>query len=240
MAIVTGTSNTYSVGSAGGNREDLADVIWDLFPEDSFALTTFDHETADATFHEWLTDTLAAPAANRQLEGADPPYATYTPTLRLGNYCQISRKTFIISGTQERVKKAGRKSDIGRQATKQMRELKNDMEYALVRNQPGTVGGAATARSSAGMESFITHTAGSARPFAVLFPVLPCPPPAGGNSPNYRQPTGTVVRLQILPRGNSSSRRSWRCSGRGKTRLHSNCARSTHLLPAFGNPAAVH
>lgn len=54
MAIVTGTSNTYSVGSAGGNREDLADVIWDLFPEDSFAQTTFDHETADATFHEWL------------------------------------------------------------------------------------------------------------------------------------------------------------------------------------------
>ena len=54
MAIVTGTSNSYSVGSAGGNREDLADVIWDLFPEDSFALTTFDHETADATFHERL------------------------------------------------------------------------------------------------------------------------------------------------------------------------------------------
>lgn len=162
MAIVTGTSNTYSVGSAGGNREDLADVIWDLFPEDSFALTTFDHEKADGTFHEWLTDTLAAPAANRQLEGDDPTYATYTPTLRLGNYAQISRKTFIISGTQEKVKKAGRKSDIGRQATKQMRELKNDMEYALVRNQPGTVGGAATARSSAGMESYITHTAGSA------------------------------------------------------------------------------
>ena len=54
MAITTGTSHTYTVGSAGGNREDLADVIWDLFPEDTFALTTFDHETADATFHEWL------------------------------------------------------------------------------------------------------------------------------------------------------------------------------------------
>ena len=121
MAIVTGTSNTYSVAAAGGNREDLADVIWDLFPEDSYALTNFDHTTADATFHEWLTDTLAAPAANRQLEGDDPTYATYTPTLRLGNYLQIARKTFIISDTQERVKKAGRKSDIGRQAIKQMR-----------------------------------------------------------------------------------------------------------------------
>ena len=54
MAITTGTSHTYSVAAAGGNREDLQDVIWDLFPEDSFALTTFDRETADATFHEWL------------------------------------------------------------------------------------------------------------------------------------------------------------------------------------------
>jgi len=121
MATVTGTSSTYSVAAAGGNREDLADVIWDLFPEDSYALSTFDHETADATFHEWLTDTLVAPASNRQLEGDEAIFAAFTAPLRLGNYCQISRKTFIISDTQERVKKAGRKSEIGRQAIKQMR-----------------------------------------------------------------------------------------------------------------------
>ena len=162
MAIITGTSTTYTVASAGGNREDLEDVIWDLYPEDSWALTNLDRVTAEATYHEWLTDTLAAPAANAQIEGDDATYAAYTPTLRLGNYTQIARKTFLISGTQEKVKKAGRKSDIGRQAMKQMRELKNDMEYALVRNQAGTAGGAATARTSAGMESYITHTAGSA------------------------------------------------------------------------------
>lgn len=162
MATLTGVSSTYSVSTAGGNREDLEDVIWDLFPEDSYALTNFDHVTADATFHEWLTDTLAAPATNAQIEGDEAIFATYTPTLRLGNYLQIARKTFMISDTQERVKKAGRKSDIGRQAIKQMRELKNDMEYALVRNQGGTAGGVATARSSAGMESYITHAAGSA------------------------------------------------------------------------------
>ena len=162
MAIVTGTSTTYVYGTAGGNREDLEDVIWDLFPEDSYALTNFDHVTAEATFHEWLTDTLAAPATNAQIEGDDPTFSDVVVTLRLGNYLQIARKTFIISDTQERVKKAGRKSDIGRQAIKQMRELKNDMEFALVRNQAGTVGGAATARTSAGMESYITHTAASA------------------------------------------------------------------------------
>ena len=162
MATVTGTTSSYSTGAAGGNREDLEDVIWDLFPEDNYAVSNFDRVTAEATFHEWLTDTLAAPAVNQQLEGDDATFATVVPTQRLGNYNQISRKTFLISGTQEKVKKAGRKSDIGRQAIKLMRELKNDMEFALVRNQAGTAGGVTTARSSAGMESYITSTAASA------------------------------------------------------------------------------
>lgn len=161
MAIVTGTSSSYTYGSAGGNREDLEDVIWDLFPDETYCLTNLDRVSGEATFHEWLTDTLAAPAQNIQIEGDETTFSAVTPTQRLGNYMQISRKSFIISGTQERVKKAGRKSDIGRQAIKQMRELKNDMEYALVRNQAGTAGGAATARSSAGMESYITCTGAS-------------------------------------------------------------------------------
>jgi hypothetical protein len=123
MAIVTGTSTTYTVGTAGGNREDLEDVIWDLYPEDSWALTNLDRVTAEATYHEWLQDSLAAPAANRQIEGDEATFAAYTAPTRIANYCQVSRKTFLISGTQERIKKAGRKSDIGRQAIKQMRKV---------------------------------------------------------------------------------------------------------------------
>ena len=37
------------------------------------------------------------------------------------------------------------------------KEMKRDMEYAIVRNQASSAGGAATARSSAGMESWITN-----------------------------------------------------------------------------------
>jgi hypothetical protein len=53
------------------------------------------------------------------------------------------------------VSKAGRKSEAARQLMKQMRELKNEMEYALIRNQASSGGGSATGRSSAGMESWI-------------------------------------------------------------------------------------
>lgn len=162
MAAVTGTSSTYSVGSGGGNREDLEDVIWDLFPEDTWALTNLDKVDAQSTFHEWLGDSLAAAATNRNIEGDDATFATVANPSRYGNYTQILKKTFLISRTQEKVAKAGRRSEVGRQAMKRMRELKRDLEYAITTNQAGTAGSASAARSSAGMESWIGATAASA------------------------------------------------------------------------------
>lgn len=154
--MVAGTTSTYA--PVRGIREDLEDVIWDLFPMDTWALTTLDTTDATSTFHEWLNDSLLGATANRQLEGDDASYTTVTPAVRMGNYCQISRKTFIISGTTESVKKAGRKSELARQAMKQMRELKRDMEQAIIGNQRSSAGDAASARSCGSMESWIATT----------------------------------------------------------------------------------
>lgn len=162
MATITGTSSSYSVGTGGGNREDLEDIIYDLFPEDTYALSNLDKSSASATFHEWLGDEPAAAASNINLEGDDATFATISNPARYGNYTQIFNKTFIISGTQEVVSKAGRKSEVARQALRQMKELKRDVEFALTRNQAGTAGGAATGRSLGSMESWIGATAPSA------------------------------------------------------------------------------
>lgn len=162
MATMTGTSSTYSVGTGGGNREDLEDKIWDLFPADTYALTNFDKVEAGATLHEWLGDSLAAAGSNINLEGDDKTYATITNASRYGNYTQIFSKTFLISRTQEKVKKAGRSRESARQAMKKMRELKRDVEWALTRNAAGTAGSASVGRSSAGIESWIGATAASA------------------------------------------------------------------------------
>ena len=158
MTIVTGTTTTFAVGSAGGLREDLEDVIWDLFPEDTWMLTNLDKVDGAAAFHEWMGDNLQAAAANRQLEGDDAAFSAVNNATRFGNYHQISRKTFLISRTLEKVAKAGRKSEIARHSMKQMRELKRDMENALVGNQASSAGGTATARSSGGLESWIAST----------------------------------------------------------------------------------
>ena len=162
MAQATNTTDTYDVAAAGGNREDLSDVIFDLFPEDTWALTTLDKEDGNATLTEWLGDELAAATSNARIEGDVTDAAAISPPARYGNYMQILGKTFLISRTQERVSKAGRSSEAARESMKQMRELKRDMEYAFTRNQIGTAGGSGTARTMAGMEAWIGGTASSA------------------------------------------------------------------------------
>lgn len=162
MAALTGTTQTYGVGSGGGNREDLEDKIWDLFPDDTYLLSNLDKVSASSTYHEWLGDTLVAAGTNAHREGNDGEFSSVVSPVRYGNYTQIFKKEFIISGTQEVVAKAGRRTETARQLVKQMRELKNDVEWALVRNQAAEAGGAASARTLGSIESWIGATAPSA------------------------------------------------------------------------------
>lgn len=162
MAYLTGTTVTYGVTSAGGMREDLSDVIHDLFPEDTYCLSTFDREEARSTYTEWLAQELAAPGANIREEGDDFTGASLTAPVRYGSYLQISSKNFLVSDTLEAVDKAGRKSELARGAIVKMRELKRDMETRIVQNGITTVGGAGTGRSTAGIEAWIGDATASA------------------------------------------------------------------------------
>lgn len=110
---------------------------------------------ATAVNHQWQTDSLAAVAANRAVEGDDSTYATASPTTMLSNYTQISKKTVMVSGTADAVRKYGRKEEFAYQMAKKGRELKRDIEYAMVTNQGSSAGSTSVARSSAGLESMI-------------------------------------------------------------------------------------
>src|SRR6185503_10087142 len=97
MTIVTGTTWTGAIGSnsktfSSNNREDLEDVIWELDPMDTWALSNLDRVDASAVFHEWLSDNLAAASANVVREGDDATFVTAQAAVRLGNYCQIMNK----------------------------------------------------------------------------------------------------------------------------------------------------
>ena len=150
--MAVSATNTY-VGA--GLAEDFEDIINDVSPADTPLYSMAKKVKATGKYHQWQTDSLAAAAANKQLEGDDATFATAAATTVLGNYCQIARKTVQISGTYDAVKKYGRKSELAYQLTKRGKELRRDIEYALVRNQASDDGSVGTARASAGFESWI-------------------------------------------------------------------------------------
>jgi hypothetical protein len=152
MTVAAATFQTFT---AIGDREDLSDVIYNISPTETPFLSNAQKMKASATYTEWQTDSLASAASNAAVQGDDATNATINPTTRLGNYTQILQKTFGVSGTQEAVDKAGRKSDLAYQIAKQGKELKRDQEYALVRNQASTSGAAASAATLASVESWI-------------------------------------------------------------------------------------
>lgn len=156
MAVFTATTTAHNVGSAGGNREDLADVIYDISPMDTPFLSSAQKRKAKAVYHEWQTDALDAAANNAQIEGDDITAGnTFAQTTRVGNYCQISRKVVVVSGTQRTVDSAGRSDEYSYQVAKRGREIKRDMETALTQNNASSAGGAGTARQLGGLESWL-------------------------------------------------------------------------------------
>ena len=93
--------------------------------------------------------------ANAQLEGDDVTFDAVTATVRLQNYAQISRKTIVLSNTEEVVNKAGRRSEVAYQIAKRSAELKRDQEFAMLNNAGTTSGSTTAARTSASLGAFI-------------------------------------------------------------------------------------
>ena len=104
MAIA---SNTFLTYSAKGIREDLSNIIYNISPEETPFVSNIGKGSISNTLFDWQTDSLASAGSNAQLEGDETSYDAVTATVRLQNYAQISRKSVVISGTEETVNKAG-------------------------------------------------------------------------------------------------------------------------------------
>jgi hypothetical protein len=150
MAIVT---NTFQSTSAKGNREQLADVVERVTPEDTPIHSMVKKGTVKGVNPEWETDDLAAPASNVQLEGDDYAFGATTPAVRVGNYTQILRKEGIVSGSQDALENAGRVEQVKYQKLKKAVELRKDVEFAILSNS-ASVGGAT--RVMGGLPSWYT------------------------------------------------------------------------------------
>lgn len=143
MTQTAGSTETYDSAAL---KESLDSVIWDLFPMDTYFISNVDKETVGQTQHQWVFDTLAAAAANKQVEGDAFTAATLVTATRVSNYTQISNKSIIVTGTYAATNTVGG-DPMARAVLKSMKELKRDMEFTCLGAQgssAGPTGGRAT------------------------------------------------------------------------------------------------
>ena len=153
MTIVT---NTFTTFDAKGIREDLSNIITNIAPDETPYMSNIGRESISNSLFEFQTDTLAAAAANKQLEGDDvASFDAVVATVRLQNYAQISRKTIILSATEEVVNKAGRRSELAYQIAQRGSELKRDQEFTMLNGAVAAAGSTSVARGTASLGAFI-------------------------------------------------------------------------------------
>src|SRR6185369_15116271 len=151
MTEVAGTTDSFDVQSL---KESLDSVIWDLFPMDTYFQNNIDKVEVGQPQHQWVFDTLAAAANNKQIQGDSYTYSTVATATRVSNYTQIARKAITVSTTLIASNTVGG-SPIGREVMKKMKEFKRDVEFDLLGRQGSSAGATNTAAASGGVLAWI-------------------------------------------------------------------------------------
>lgn len=157
MAMTTNAQNTFA---QIGIREDLADIVYRIDPEETpFQSNISTSGRATNRYVEWQVQTLASPStSNFQLEGDEPTATATTARSRIGNRTAISFKAFAVTTTANAVDVAGIDDELDEQRLLRGLELKRDMEVILLNNNAQTTGGPVTVTECAGLASYITNT----------------------------------------------------------------------------------
>lgn len=114
------------------------------------------------TVHSYLTDTLAAAAANAQKEGDDYTYTARTSPSRQTNIVQHLQVPFAVSDTQRDISHYHGKDELSRQTEKALMEFANDAEFNLLRSTlTSGISGTAPAMSGIlqGISTALNYTA---------------------------------------------------------------------------------
>lgn len=196
MAVTTNTFQTYG---AKGIREDLADIISRVAMEETPFISNAGKESVSNTTYEWQTQALASPDLNNaHVEGDQiDTFTAITPTERVANYTQIMRKTFLISATEEKVRKAGRASEIAYQKVLKGIELKRDAESILLSNQGAAIGNGTTLpRKTASVQAWIRTNVNMGATGAN--PAAPSPAPTAGRTDGTQRAFTETLLKDVL------------------------------------------
>ena len=193
MAVVAGrgvaTGRSQADNTSGRNfndvsqREDLANFISMITRDETPFMSSIGKTKATSIFHEWQTDSLAAPGNSRISEGTDyiVPGGVSTGGVgvgtvngqtvgsafavvgdqrsRLGNYTQINGKTIAVSGTRRAIDQAGVADEYAYQLKKRGTEMRRDVEHDLINS--GNVASATGSRTFGGYQAWINVESGN-------------------------------------------------------------------------------
>ena len=113
----------YTTYDQVGKKESVQDLITDISPTDCPFYSTIRSEKINARVHDWQEDSLAAAAANAQLEGHTPTMATLSATTLRSNTTQIMSKAFEVTATADSIATYGRAKETAYQLGKALKEI---------------------------------------------------------------------------------------------------------------------
>lgn len=167
------SANTYaSPSTAGGNREDLRDVLTILEPEGTPVTSMIRKGPAPkATLVEVLADTLRAARSTGTPEGLDVNSFSNKASKRqrFGNYIHIIEDSFAVTDVEMNVAVAGTSDLYGEAKAKCLRELKRDLEAIVCGDQEMVAGNGSTGWQTRGLVKWIQATAQALQPVPTDF-----------------------------------------------------------------------
>src|SRR5215475_7788729 len=128
-------ANTYTQpGAAGTVREELANIIWRIDPDETPFVSSLQRVGAKQILTEWLLQTLNTAQDVPQPEGFTAVTSPAVKPARLSNVCQIFARTVAVSGTLRNVDIPGGEDEFNRQLVLRGLELKRDLKLVATGN----------------------------------------------------------------------------------------------------------
>jgi hypothetical protein len=149
-------ANTFTSFDAKGIREELANVISNIAPEETPFTSNVGSENVSNTFFEWQLDDLSSVDVTPVIDGDDvASFDATTATVRVGNYTQIRRRSMVIADNLGFQDLAGRNDEVAYQLAKRGKEIKRDLETIYTGNTARSAGSASAGRVTAGLGAWI-------------------------------------------------------------------------------------
>ena len=136
----------------GAMREDLLAILQNISPTETQLTSGLGTSQATSIRHETLVDTLGAVKVNAHYDGAAATFNELTNPSRLYNYTQIFKQGFRVSDTDRSVNTASFSDRYQYEATKALKLIKNDMEYAMMRGSMASGSGSNVIRQLRGLK----------------------------------------------------------------------------------------